>query len=107
MRLGNLRHLLRLERPAQGAPDAHGQPPTGWEAVAQVYAEVLPLEGRELEFARQLEARTTHQVTTRYRKDVDATMRLVFGTRLLNIVALRNEEESGDALVILAQEVAA
>lgn len=107
MRLGDLRHLLRLERPATGAPDAYGQPPTGWEPVGSVYAEVIPLAGRELEFARQLEARTTHQVTVRHREGLNTTMRLVFGTRVLNIVAVRNENERNDAMIVLAQEVAA
>ena len=107
MRLGDLRHLLRLERPTEGAPDTYGQPPSGWEPVAELYAKVEPLSGRELELARQQEARVTHRLTIRFNEDVTTRNRLLLGERVFQVVSVLDEEERHDVMMLLAQEVAA
>jgi SPP1 family predicted phage head-tail adaptor len=111
MRLGDLRHRLRLERPTEGALDSHGQLPEGWEAVGYLWAKIEPLSGRELDLARQQEARTTHRVTVRHNRAIGTRMRLVRGegdtSRVLQIVSVLDVEEAHDVMQLLAVEVAA
>lgn len=114
MRLGALRHLVRLEQPAAGEPDALGTPtPEHWESVADVRAAIEPLSGREIVSAKQVDPRTTHKVTIRWRAGVSARMRIVVPARSgspersLQIVSVINEDERDRTLVLMAQEVAA
>lgn len=105
MRLGDLRHSLRLERPAEGAPDSYGQPPEGWEPVGEVFAKVEPLSMRELELARQQDARATHRLTIRFHPEVTTRTRFLYGDRVLNVVSVLDVEERHDVVQVLAQEV--
>ena len=102
-----------LEVPAQGAPGVLGDPAAGWHGVAVVYAKVEPLYGRELEIGRQVDGRTSHKVTLRYRPGVSTTMRLRLPKRreatqrILHITSVLNQDERDDVLVLMAAEVAA
>lgn len=104
MRLGAYRHLVRLERPADGTRDAHGHVPEVWELACQAYAQVEPLSGRDLELARQTVARVTHRVRLRYRGGVDPRCRVVFRDRALNVRSVLRDDEGADGLTLLVEE---
>ena len=57
-----------------------------WATLDTVWAEVLPLAGREGWDVKQVNADLTHRVVMRYRSDVTAQCRLKVGTAYLNIV---------------------
>jgi SPP1 family predicted phage head-tail adaptor len=114
MRLGALRHLVRLEQPIPGEAGALGTPtPEHWEPVADVRASIEPLSGREIVSAKQVDPRTTHKVTIRWRANVSARMRVLVparagcAERALQIVSVLNEDERDRTLTLMAQEVAA
>lgn len=77
MRNGRRRTLVRLEEPAEGAPDAYGAPVSGWRPLGEAYAEIVPLSARELEVARQVEPRASHRVTILYRPGLSHRVRFV------------------------------
>lgn len=113
MRLGELRTLVRLERPAEQSAGALGTSTSGWSLVAEAYARIEPLSGREVLAAKQVDGRTTHRVTIRYRPGVSTTWRVLVparqesSDRALSIVAVLNEDEADRVLILMAQEVAA
>ena len=90
------------------------QDPTGgqlaiWTDVATVWAEVVPLSGRELIAAQAVASETSHQITLRWQpafadaKAVTA-MRVVMNGRYFNISAAINEDERNRTLVLLVAE---
>ena len=105
MRAGLLRHLVHLEAPAEGAQDSHGQPPDGWEPVTETYAQIEPLSGRELESARQVQARVTHRITIRFLEGVSPRMRVRYGERAFEIASVTNDGERDRTTVLMAVEV--
>lgn len=112
LRLGALSILASLESPSEGAPGELGGRPAGWVAQGQAWVQVEPLSGRELEVARQVDARTSHLVRMRYRAGVSATWRVRLPRRreaddlVLQIVSARNVDEADDELELLCVEVA-
>lgn len=65
--------------------DPGGGQATAWVFVAEVWASVVPLSGRETVSADQLQARVSHRVTIRNRRGVAATHRLKWNGTILNI----------------------
>ncbi|MGD9538546.1 MAG: phage head closure protein [Alphaproteobacteria bacterium] len=108
-RPGSLRERVRLEREVRTA-DTGGGAQTSWaplDHAPTVWARVEPLTGQELVQAMRLQARLTHKVTMRWRDDVTAAMRLVWGTRILNVRAVLNPDERRRYLELYCEEGAA
>lgn len=104
MRLGAMRHRICVERPVSGTPDAFGHQPDAWETLADAYASIEPLSGRDLELARQSQARVTHRVTIRYREGVDVRCRILHRDRALNVRSVLREDEGSRVLNLLCEE---
>lgn len=72
MRAGHLRERVTI-RVAVAIDDQHfGTTDTEGVVAARVPARVIPLMGRALERAQMIDARTTHEVTIRYRRGVQS-----------------------------------
>jgi SPP1 family predicted phage head-tail adaptor len=72
MRGGSLRHRVTVQAHSEVA-DGHGGFTESWTTIcARVSAFVEPLSGRELDRAMQIDPRSSHQVTMRFRPDVKA-----------------------------------
>jgi len=74
---GRLDRLIVIEQ-STPAQDAAGQPIKSWAALATVWAEVIPVGGREVFEARQFGAETVAKFRIRYRGDVTRKMRVVY-----------------------------
>ena len=100
MHAGRLRDRVRIEKPVE-TRDSGGQPGKAWEAVAEVYACVEPLSGRELWQAAQVRADVSHKATVRYRPDLHAgggKWRLVWVSCqgfVLNVEYVRTPDDGG------------
>ena len=108
-RIGTLRERVCIEREVRTA-DAGGGTLVNWTPLGHaptVWARIEPLSGHELVQAMRLQARLTHKVTMRWRGDVTAAMRLVWGTRALNIRAVTNPDERRRYLELYCEEGAA
>ena len=74
-----------------------------------VWADIQPLSGREARIADRVAAEVTHQITVRYRSDLDdpqvvARMRVLFRGRIFSIHAALNDDEANVAIILLASE---
>jgi SPP1 family predicted phage head-tail adaptor len=114
MRGGQLRHRMALQRRAIST-DAEGDSSDGWVTVKMVSAQITPVGGRELAMAGQMEMKLSHQVTLRYRRDLEQTissasattghnMRLLWGARTLDIQLVEDPEGRQRRLEILCLE---
>ena len=101
--IGSLRHRLIVQRPDRTL-DTGGGATIIWTDIATVWGAVEPVSGRETIVAERPQATVTHKVTLRYRADVDARMRILFGSRSLNIRSVINQDERGRWLVCLCEE---
>ena len=103
-----LRHRLTLQQESL-TPDGAGGYARSWSDVADVWAEIIPLAGnaaygRETTVAGQLQSEISHRVLLRYRAGVTAGMRLLFDSRMFNIVSVANRDEQSEVLELLVLE---
>lgn len=95
-----------LQSPS-GARNAIGERVTTWTNVATVWAEISPLSVRDLLAAGQVQSEVTHRVRVRYGTSIsaiDASWRVLYGTRILVISGVRNISEAGREFELLCGE---
>jgi SPP1 family predicted phage head-tail adaptor len=93
MRAGTLRHRVTVEQPVRGR-DAAGQPLTDWKRVAELWADLLHKNGAETIRADQDASTVQASIRIRYRTDLDASMRVVHGTKIYRITAVLPDERA-------------
>lgn len=72
---------------------------------ATVWAEIMPLSGRELWIAQQSQATTTHKITMIYRPGITPKMRAIYNGRTFNFDSVVNLDEANRYIMITATEV--
>lgn len=101
---GKYRHRVEIQAPAKSY-DSEGQQLTTWTTVATVWAEIIPLTGREYFQAKAVNAEITHRVVMRYRRGMKTTWRLLYGARALEIISIADAEENHVESELLCREV--
>lgn len=96
MQAGRLDQRVQLQRPVR-ARDGYGAEPAGWEDVAQVWATVVPVSGRERITAPQVMAEDSIRVHLRLlaAPELDETWRLVHGGRPYRIEGVARYPREG------------
>ena len=87
MNPGLLRHRVQLQAATEARTSTKVNPQKTWATYATVYAAIDPMNGREFWNARQVDADVTGKVTIRFRTDVQAKHRIVYGTRTLYLAS--------------------
>lgn len=103
MKAGKLRHRITIQNPVETTNDV-GDVTTTWEDFATVWAEIIPLSGREYWESKQVNSEVTGKIRIRYLAGVTPKMRAKFGDRIFNIEAVINPEEKNIELVLLVSE---
>ncbi|MGI9425184.1 MAG: phage head closure protein [Hyphomicrobiaceae bacterium] len=88
--IASLRHRLSIEKPVRDDQPGGGSAAITWQTIATVWARVDAQSGREIAATDTVAARLNVDITIRHRDDVDATMRLVDGKRIYEILAVRD-----------------
>jgi SPP1 family predicted phage head-tail adaptor len=97
MRAGKLNRRVTIQQP--GPPrDAAGQPSTGWVDVdrGDVWADIRYLNGRQYLTSNAEASSATVSIRVRYRPDLNATMRVVYGATIFDILAVLPDDEDRD-----------
>jgi SPP1 family predicted phage head-tail adaptor len=108
MQAGHLNKTIVLQR-RDMQRDSHGAQVPTWSDVAQMRAAIMPLSGRQALVAQAFNAQLTHQILVRYtHRFADPLelpkMRIVWGTRIFNIHAAINEDESNRQVTLMVFE---
>jgi SPP1 family predicted phage head-tail adaptor len=104
MKSGKLRHIITIQQPALAA-DGVGEPvPTWGTFAANIYAQITPLNGAERIQGNQINATVTHNVRTRYMPGVTPKMRILYGSRTLQITNVQNIDERDRELELACVE---
>lgn len=97
------RHKMFIKEKVQTL-DPVGQPIEGWETIAEVYASIDPIRGKEYWGNNQLQNEVTHRIKIRYIPGIDPSMKIFFRDRIFDIEVIRDFEEKNAGLEILATE---
>ncbi len=103
-----LRHRLTLQQRVE-TPDGAGGFSSGWQDVADLWAEISPVNaksiyGFEKLFAGKIQSEISHKIIIRYRSGISTSMRLLFDNRAFNIRAIKNPDERNETLELLVDE---
>lgn len=110
---GDLKEIVRVERPvtAQTAENDYGEIDTtvdsGWELVAECFAQVLTGGSREVERARQVQPDISHVVRMRYgsvTKNMTPEMRLMVRNNPVHIAGIVNVNLQNEFLELTCRE---
>lgn len=87
---GRLNERITLLQPVH-TPDSHGQADIQWQAVATVWAEVVPLRSLERFAAAQVQQEDTMKFRIRVRSSIDTSWRLEWkgvGHDIMSVIPL-------------------
>lgn len=92
---GKLRHQVELQEQQITQDPVTGEMVTTWTTIAEPWAEIVPMSGREFLAASAEQSEVRGRIVIRYREDVDASMRVVYRGKYYNIHAVLPDAESG------------
>lgn len=100
MRAGKLRHRVTLQRRVVTRHPNSAEMYEEWQNLDSVWAEVVPLSGREFTQSMQPQADITHTVVIRYYDGLTPRDRVRFGSRVLEIDSVVNRDERNEMLTL-------
>ena len=103
MKAGQLKHRIVIEQQTQ-TKNAIDEIILTWSTFCTVWAAIEPATGQTYYAANQLESKVDGRVRIRYRDDLDPTMRIKFGDRILNIVSIIKPQENKRELHLMYAE---
>jgi SPP1 family predicted phage head-tail adaptor len=103
MKAGDLRRRIEIQTNTPVA-NGIGELVDTWTTQATVWAEIEPLTGSRYFQAKQANADVTGIIRIRYRDGMLPTMRLLYGTRVLQIVSIMVPKECKRTLQIMYKE---
>jgi SPP1 family predicted phage head-tail adaptor len=104
LKAGELTQRINLQRDDSTTVDDYGQVTRSWSTYHTTWASVRPLSGREQEQGMARQATISHRVRIRFKGGVQHGDRISMGNRILEIVSIRNIDESSFELEIDAVE---
>lgn len=104
MQAGRLNKRVTIQSRAT-TTDAYGEDVvTGWTTVAMVWAAVEPLQGREFWAQQQIQSEVTTRVRIRYLSGVVPEMRVLYGSRALDIKSVIDPRERHAEMQLMCAE---
>lgn len=103
MKAGQLRHRITIEQQTQ-SKNAIDEVVLSWSTFCTVWAAIEPATGRSYYAANQFESKVDGRVRIRYRNDIEPTMRIKFGDRILSIVSIVHPQENRRELHLMYSE---
>ena len=103
MKPGSMRYRITLQRQPDSY-DEYGNLADEWEDVCTVWADIVPVSGREYLAAEQSMAETQFKIYMRYRDDVNSKQRAICGSHVYELLAVLGSRRSG-MLTIMAKEI--
>ena len=84
--------------------DEYGSETETYTTVATAYAKIEPKKAFEKMQMMQLTTPITHKISVRYVAGINTQCRILFGSRIFNILEVINVEEKNITLEIMASE---
>lgn len=100
LQAGTLKHKVQLQSPTTSR-DSYGGTTKTWTTVANTFADIAYISGKEYIVSSQLKAPVTARLTIRKRANVDATMRVLYGNTVFAIQSVLPDLELNEYLTLL------
>lgn len=104
LKAGDLTQRISLQRDTSSSVDDYGQVTRSFATYLTIWASVRPLSSREQEQGKARQATISHRVIMRHKADVLPSDRILMGSRILEIVSVRNIDEASFEIEIDAVE---
>ncbi|KKZ58562.1 phage head closure protein [Haemophilus haemolyticus] len=104
LKAGKYNKVIGLQKQVN-EPNDYGGIVSKWRTIANVRAAVEPLQGREFFSGAVPLGENIVRVRVRYGIEVDRTMRVKYGTRLLEITNIIDSKESHRELQLICKEL--
>ena len=104
IKAGKYNKVISLQKQVNEQND-YGGIVSKWKTVANIRAAVEPLQGREFFSGAVPLGENIVRVRVRYGIEVDRTMRVKYGTRLLEITNIIDSKESHRELQLICKEL--
>jgi len=85
-RIGELRNPIEIQRMSDSTADEYGQTTETPITVSTVWAEIIPLQGRELLWGKSLHEQVTHRITIRYFEGLTSKHQFKSGNQIYKIL---------------------
>ena len=104
MNPGRMNKLIQIQAKSKDQ-DAAGQPLEVFVLVADLWAEINPLIGKELLLAGEIGSEVTHNVTIRYKPNIRPDQRIIYKNRIFEIIYVINKNEDNEFMYLKCKEV--
>ena len=91
---GKLRHRVEIQQQITTVT-SYGEQETIWTHVADVWAAIEPLSGREFIAAGATQSKVVGRIVMRYRDGIRASMRILHKSKTYNVEGVLSDKESG------------
>lgn len=102
LKAGALRQRITLQSLQSVQDDSDGQVEAEYVALAEVWADVRMVSGREYVQADAKQSAIVATIRIRYRSDIVPTMRVLYGSRIFHVDAVLDDPNSGREWLTLA-----
>lgn len=103
MKIGRMRYRITIQYP-MGTVDDYGNAVEDWQDLQTVWADIVPVSGREYLTASQATSETQYKIYIRYIPNINAKMRVIHNDIIYEILAVLGDKRSG-MLTIMCKEV--
>jgi SPP1 family predicted phage head-tail adaptor len=100
------RHRVEIQRPVT-AQNALGESESTWAVADRRWCRIKPLTGQEAFTARRIAADVTHEIrmrSDRFTRTMTPAMRIVFGTRVFEVLIVINDDERNLEMIVNCRE---
>jgi len=104
MRAGQLCHRVTIQQP-DPTQDQYGDQVPIWSNVAEVWAAIEPLRGREFLEAQHAGAEVTTRIRIRHRDGITPEMRVIWGDHTYDVEAVIHVEERRREIHLMCKEL--
>jgi SPP1 family predicted phage head-tail adaptor len=104
VKAGTLRHTLKIEKQVRTS-DMQAGAVVSWQEVGTTWASIEPISASERYEYGAVFPTASHTVECRYRNDILADRRFVFGERVFAIRGVINEGERNIKLRVFCEEL--
>ena len=94
MKIGRMRYRIDVQE-FSISKNANGFPVKTWNTVCSIWADVVPVSGKELLNSGQIISEVTHKIYIRYRDGINTDMRVKHEDKYYNIISVLGDRRSG------------
>lgn len=103
MKVGKMRYRVTLQKPSEDT-DEFANPKDEWVDVSTIWADIVPVSGREYFAAQQNMSETQYKIYIRFLDGITPKMRMMAGNKSYEILTVLGDKRSG-LLTLMVKEI--